>query len=257
MSALGQTSLSSLHWIPAPTRGLLGSSAGFRRLGRLVQVALAIRNCSLRPEAPRRFKRASLLLLIAVSGCAEMQPGLRRDWIETKALKAADRDLGGYALAADDMMVRGEYELALRGYTRAIAQDGLSEPVLAGLGAANLQLDRVGQAREILDRGTRLTPASAPVWNNYGVALEQSGERRAAGDAFKLANALLPEEDFAIRLNIAELNGRNYDRVPASEFTLVRHKSGLYLLLQRKVQREKIAEDPTGAGDPGGVHKSP
>ena len=89
-------------------------------------------------------------------------------------------------------MLRGEYELALRGYTRAIAEVGLSGPVIGGLGAANLQLNRNGQARMILERGTRIEPQSVSVWNNLGIALAQAGERRAARDALTLARMFAP-----------------------------------------------------------------
>ena len=69
---------------------------------------------------------------LLAAGCTEIQPGLARDWAETKALRAARDDHGGYLAAADELMVRGEYELALRGYTRAIAEVGLTGPVIGG-----------------------------------------------------------------------------------------------------------------------------
>ena len=51
------------------------------------------------------------VLLLGTAGCAELQPGLARDWAETNALKAERGDKGGYLGAANDLMVRGEYEL--------------------------------------------------------------------------------------------------------------------------------------------------
>jgi tetratricopeptide (TPR) repeat protein len=170
--------------------------------------------------------------LLAAAGCAELQPGLARDWAETNALKAARDDHGGYLGAADDLMGLGEYELALRGYTRAIAEVGLSGPVIGGLGAANLQLERHGQARTVLDRGTRIEPQSVSVWNNLGVALAEAGERRAAHDAFALARSLAPTSDPAIPSNLDQLQGKKVPAPPATAFQLVRHKTGLFLILE-------------------------
>ena len=198
-------------------------------------------------QTTRRPRLAFALAIVAAlgahAGCAKLQPGLAPDWTETNALVAARRDRGGYLGAANDMMERGEYELALRGYTRAIAEEGLSGPVLGGLGAANLQLDRQGQAREILARGTRLAPRSASVWNNFGVLLAEGGERRAAREAFVLAQAMAPASDQAVPSNLAQLKGEKNSAAPASVFHLVRHKSGLYLLLEGAWGGEKATTD--------------
>ena len=203
---------------------------------------MAGRSSSLSRDEPRaicrrrRRRRAARLLvtvsLLAAAGCAELQPGLARDWTETNALKAARDDRGGYLGAADDLMARGEYELALRGYTRAIAEVGLSGPVIGGMGAANLQLDRHGQARAVLERGTRIEPQSVSVWNNLGVALAETGERRAARAAFTLARTLAPASDAAVPANLDQLQGEKISAAPATVFLLVRHKSGLYLVLE-------------------------
>jgi tetratricopeptide (TPR) repeat protein len=183
--------------------------------------------------------------LLAVGGCAQLQPGLPRDWAETNALKAARDDHGGYLGAADAFMVRGEYELALRGYTRAIAEAGLSGPVIGGIGAAHLQLERHGQARAVLDRGTRIEPQSVSVWNNLGVALAEAGERRAARDAFALARSLEPTSDPAVRANLDQLKGKKIPATPATAFQLVRHETGLFLILEGAGGGEDTRADAT------------
>jgi Flp pilus assembly protein TadD len=192
---------------------------------------------------PSGLRLVILATSAALSACTALDPRLARDWTETNALVAARADHGGYLEAAHQMMAGGEYELALRGYTRAIAEDGLDGRVIAGLGAANLQLDREGQARTLLDRGTRIDPQSTAVWNNFGVALAEAGERRAAEDAFTVASSFAPQSDSVIPANLAKLKGKDISAAPASRFTLVRHKSGLYLLLDRVAAHQKEGTD--------------
>ena len=84
----------------------------------------------------------------------------------------------------------------------------------------------------ILERGTRIEPQSVSVWNNLGIALAQAGEPRAARDALTLARAFAPPTDAAVRANLAQLEGEKILTAPATVFLSVRHKSGLYLLLE-------------------------
>lgn len=197
------------------------------------------------PRHPGRPVPILVAAMVCLAGCALLEPRLARDWTETNALVGARADHGGYLEAAHHMMAGGEYELALRGYTRAVAEDGLDGRVIAGLGAANLQLDRQSQARRLLDRGTRIAPQSISVWNNFGVALAEAGERRAAEDAFNVASSLAPQSDHAVLVNLAQLRGKDVTATPASLFTLIRHESGLYLLLERARAHE---EEGTDAG---------
>ena len=77
------------------------------------------------------------------------------------------------------LMAAGEYELALKAYARAAAEQRLTVDVLSALGSANLKLGRLGQAETLLrqatDEGRDLCPG-----------LEQP-RRRADGTAAKSA----------------------------------------------------------------------
>ena len=66
---------------------------------------------------------------------------------------AGESDIDGL-IVGHRLMAAGEYELALRAYTRAAAQQGLNVDTLSALGSANLKLGRLGQAERLLRRAT-------------------------------------------------------------------------------------------------------
>jgi len=68
---------------------------------------------------------------------------------------AGSSDIDGL-LIGHRLMSAGEYELALRAYTSAAAQQGLNVDTLSALGSANLKLGRLNQAEQLLRRA---------VWN--------------------------------------------------------------------------------------------
>ena len=65
------------------------------------------------------------------------------------------------------LMAAGEYDLALRAYTRAAGQQGLNVDTLSALGSANLKLGRLGQAETLLRRAVDEDPTFAAAWNNH------------------------------------------------------------------------------------------
>lgn len=185
-----------------------------------------------RQHGSARAAAALIVAMLGLSGCAALQPGLARDWTETSALVATRAERGGYLEAGHALMNRAEYDLALRAYIRAIGErGGVTGPVIGGMGAANLQLDRARKARALLERGSRVAPLSPSVWNNFGVALASAGESNAAREAVGIAGSFAPENPI-IAFNLARLRNESDSEPPEPVSLPVRHRSGLYLLLE-------------------------
>jgi len=66
--------------------------------------------------------------------------------------------MNGFSRRASLAKATGEYELALKAYTRAAAQQGLNVDTISALGSANLKLGRLGQAERWLRRATEEAP---------------------------------------------------------------------------------------------------
>ena len=84
-------------------------------------------------------------------------------------------------VVGDRLMASGEYELALKAYLRAAAEDGMTTDVLASIGSANLALGRLNQAEQLLRRAVEEDPENVPALNNLGVVLmnkDKPGEAR-------------------------------------------------------------------------------
>jgi len=133
------------------------------------------------------------------------------------------------------LMAAGEYELALRAYSRAAAEDGMTVDVLSALGSANLRLGRLGQAEKLLRRATQEEADFPPAWNNLGVVLMETGQYGEAARVFRVAFALDSGESDEIRENLrralAKIENAAYSE-PDNQFALVRRGTGSYLLLQ-------------------------
>jgi Flp pilus assembly protein TadD len=132
------------------------------------------------------------------------------------------------------LMASGEYELALKAYLRAAAQQGVNVDVLSAIGSANLKLGRLNQAEQILRRATEVDETFPPAWNNLGVVLMETGRYGEASRVFRLAFALDSGESAEIRDNLrlalAKLQDPLYS-APESQFRLVRRGPGLYRIL--------------------------
>jgi Tfp pilus assembly protein PilF len=140
-------------------------------------------------------------------------------------------------LVAHRLMDAGEYELALRSYSRAAAQQGMSGDVLAGLGTANLALGRLGTAEKLLRRAVETEDATPEFWNNLGVVLMEKGEYQEAEQMLRRAFALDNGASDAIRDNLrlalAKSENSVYgtgDDTSNQEYKVVRRGGGSYLL---------------------------
>lgn len=134
------------------------------------------------------------------------------------------------------LMASGEYELALKAYTRAAGEQGLNVDVLSALGSANLKLGRLGQAKVLLDQAIGMDDTFVPAWNNLGVVLASQGDTGKAERVFRLAFALDSGNSAEIKSNltkaIAKLEKTQYSVEQEQEdYELVRRGNGRYLLL--------------------------
>ncbi|MER5171753.1 tetratricopeptide repeat protein [Thioclava sp. GXIMD2076] len=133
------------------------------------------------------------------------------------------------------LMAAGEYDLALKAYYRAMAEQGVNVDTLSAIGSANLKLGRLGQAEQILRRATEEDGTFVPAWNNLGVVLMEEGKVAEAARTFRIAYGLDNGESDAIRENLmhalAKIDKPVYDPAKEQTFKLVRRGRGEYLLL--------------------------
>lgn len=134
------------------------------------------------------------------------------------------------------LMAAGEFELALKAYTRAAAQQGLNVDTLSALGSANLRLGRLGQAESLLRRAVEEDPTFPAAWNNLGVVLMELGEIAEAAEVFRRAYATDNGNSDQIRdnLRLALALRDNPEYVPENEneeFRLVRRGTSDYVIL--------------------------
>lgn len=134
------------------------------------------------------------------------------------------------------LMAAGEFELALKAYTRAAGDHGLNVDVLSAIGSANLKLGRLGQAKTMLELALEKDDTFVPAWNNLGVVLASLGENGEAERVFRLAFALDSGNSAEIQSNltkaIAKLENTQYSvEQEQQDYELVRRGNGRYLLL--------------------------
>lgn len=194
---------------------------------------------SSRPTSPlRTLFRCCLAPLLAVSLLACEPAPLKSlnngppppPGTETVA-EAVDGLIVGHRL-----MAAGEYELALKAYTRAAGDYGLNVDVLSAIGSANLKLGRLGQAKTMLELALEKDDKFVPAWNNLGVVLASLGKDGEAERVFRLAFALDSGNSAEIQSNltkaIAKLDKTQYSvEQQQQEYELVRRGNGRYLLL--------------------------
>lgn len=139
------------------------------------------------------------------------------------------------------LMAAGEYELALKSYTRAINTQGLNGDVLSAMGSANLKLGRLQQAETFLEQATELDPDFVAAWNNLGVVQTSLKNYPAAHQSFRAAFSLDngKSEEIWQNLLLAINNLKNNEAVQAdpTNFDLVRRGNGRYLLLETPQSR--------------------
>lgn len=176
-----------------------------------------------------------------LAACQHTNSGLQNDRVGVKAppgtaqiTEAVDGLIVGHRL-----MAAGEYELALKAYSRAAGEHGLNADTLSALGSANLRLGRLKQARTLLNSAVERDPKSVPAWNNLGVVLMEMGlegeARSVFRNAFALDNGNSEEIRENLRLAIAKIENTTYAETNENKFELVRRGNGRYLLLSTPV----------------------
>lgn len=180
---------------------------------------------------------AILTAAILLAGCEATTNGLRNDRVGPKAPRGTvliKNSVDGLVVG-HRLMAAGEYELALRAYSRAAAERGLDVDTLSALGSANLKLGRLHQARTLLEQAVKQDPTFVPAWNNLGVVLMGLGIDGEARQVFRTAFALDNGNSDEIRQNlsiaIAKIENTGYEEGNDNKFELVRRGSGSYLLL--------------------------
>lgn len=132
------------------------------------------------------------------------------------------------------LMSAAEYELALKAFTRAAGEDGLTPDVLMAMGTANLGLGRLGIAEARLREAYEADQTSPDITNNLAVVLMEQGKTTEAAQLFRKAFALDNGNSVAIRDNLrkalAKLDTSSYDDPQEEAYQLVRRGSADYLI---------------------------
>lgn len=145
---------------------------------------------------------AILPLALALGACAPQGLGPVEGGVTPPATDIdAETGVDGL-LVGHRLMTAGEYDLALRAYYRAGAEQGTTVDVLSALGSANLRLGRIGQAETLLRQALEEEPDFVPALNNLGVVLMEQGEYGEARRVFRHAFAADSGATEAIRENL-------------------------------------------------------
>lgn len=178
-----------------------------------------------------------LPLIAALAGCqgsSSFDPSTADTPYAPKGVKRGADSVDGL-IVGHRLMNAGEYELALKAYTRSAADHGITVDVLSAIGSANLKLGRLGQAEKQLRQAVDMDERFVPAWNNLGVVLMEKGEIPEAARVFRLAFGLDSGQSADIRENLrlalARLENPDYDPINEDNFALMRRGQGDYLLL--------------------------
>ncbi len=149
-----------------------------------------------------------------------------------------DEDSVDGLIVGHRLMAAGEYDLAERAYLRAGAEQGLNADVLSALGSANLKLDRLNQAEQLLRKAVDLDANFVPALNNLGVVLMERGNFGEARVFFQRAFAADSGETDSIRENLMRAIAKTEDAMyvqpeATPTFTLVRRGASTYELLSQ------------------------
>ncbi|PVA10382.1 hypothetical protein DC366_09095 [Pelagivirga sediminicola] len=174
---------------------------------------------------------ALLPLLVALAGCGDPGRPTGSPYAPGVAPGAAmvDATTVGHRLIS-----AGEYELAIKAFSRAALEQGMTSEVYLGLGSAYLGLGRVGQAETLLRDAIKKDETSPEAWNNLGVTLMEQGEISEAEQVFRRAYALDNGESDSIRDNLrlalAKQENSVYAEAEEQDYKLVRRGSSDYLI---------------------------
>lgn len=175
----------------------------------------------------------AILALVTLAACSSGGFGRSDDQVFAPGVAGAS-DIDGL-LVGHRLMAAGEYELALKAYTRAASQQGLNVDTLSALGSANLRLGRLGQAERLLRRTTEQEPNFPAAWNNLGVILMEQGKIAEAAQVFRRAfatdNGNSDQIRENLRISLAQINNPTYDPSQNQDVKLVRRGTGDFVLL--------------------------
>ncbi len=176
-------------------------------------------------------KAATLLILAAaLTGCeatapdnGPFAPGVARNETGVDPMIVAHR-----------LMDAGEYEQAVKSFSRAALERGMDAEVLSGIGSAYLGLGRLGQAEDLLRDAVEVDGTSPEAWNNLGVVLMERRKVPEAAQMFRRAYALDNGASDAIRDNLrlalAKIENPVYDAQNEQDYKVVRRGSSDYLI---------------------------
>jgi Tfp pilus assembly protein PilF len=91
----------------------------------------------------------------------------------------------------------GETETAERAFRSWLELAPGDSSAYANYGFFLFRTGHAAEARAVLEKAAGDFPGSGPVWMNLGVVLEELGERQAAAEAQRKAQALMTEEERA------------------------------------------------------------
>ncbi len=174
------------------------------------------------------------LTLILLAACSSGGLNRSSDGVFAPGV-AGPSDVDGL-LVGHRLLAAGEYELALKAYNRAAAQQGLNVDTMSAIGSANLTLGRLGQAERWLRRAVEEDPTFPPAWNNLGVVLMERGQTGEASVVFQRAFAAdsgnSDEIRDNLRLALARLDNSNDIEIQETQnFNLIRRGQGDFLLM--------------------------
>ena len=180
-----------------------------------------------------RAARAALVCLL-MAGCAA--PGAPNIDESSPFAPGVDRrkEAVDGTVVGTRLLAAKQYELALDAYTRAAAEQGVTPEILAGLGAANLGLGRLGQAESQLRKAVADENAAPETWNNLGMLLIDKGEVPEGVEtlrrAFALSNGQNDEIRDNLRMALAMQGETGYDPELQQDLDLVQSEKGRYRL---------------------------
>jgi Flp pilus assembly protein TadD len=195
----------------------------------------------MRPASRRSRISATFCLLLTVLTACDTTGGLSAPEDQVMApgvdLDALARNEGTDAVEVGHRLIAaGESELAIKSFNRAALERGtLDAEILSGLGTANLQLGRLGEAELLLKRAIDSEDAQPVDYNNFAVLLMEKGRTSEAVQYFQRAFALSNGENIAIRDNLrlalakSEISATT-NTEKTSEYKLVRRGNSDFLI---------------------------
>ncbi len=181
--------------------------------------------------------KAIILLPFLLGACQQQAPNALSGGADLAPVGAPElEEVVDGLIVGHRLMAAGEYELALKSYTREINDQGLTADILSAMGSANLKLGRLKQAQKFLEQATAKDPKFVPAWNNLGVVQTSLKDFIGAHQSFRAAfandNGTSEEVWQNLLLAINNLQKNEAEISDQTNFDLVRRGNGRYLLLE-------------------------